>query len=157
MRKLTAIRASILAFVASLALVAGAFAQTTTDSTGPGLLSPNGTVTEPFRKVNATIANGESLSGALDLGAARLVAIAMPASWTAAGLTFQCSSDNSTFYNAYDETGLEVTWTAAASTYIQALYPTRWLGCRYLKVRSGTSGSAVAQGAARTLVVVAAP
>jgi hypothetical protein len=142
---------------AAIFFLAAALAQTTTSSEGPGMLSQNGTVTEPFRLGTVTIANGASLSGSVDMGAARLVGIIMPASWTAAGLTFQCSSDNSTFYNMYDETGAELTWTVAASTYVTANFPTRWLACRYLKIRSGTSSVAVNQGAARTLTVVSAP
>ena len=41
----------------------------------------------------ATIGTGASLSQQIDLGAMTLVGIVMPASWTAAGLTFQVSAD----------------------------------------------------------------
>lgn len=105
----------------------------------------------------ATIANGASLSGAVDLGTLRLFAIQMPTSWTSANLTFQVSTDGTNYYNLYDDTGTEVTWTAAASQVIQSSNPGRWLAFQYLKVRSGTSGSAVNQGGARTLTFVAVP
>lgn len=106
---------------------------------------------------SATIANGASLSGAIDLGTNRLFAIVMSTSWTTANLTFQVSSDGSNFYDLYDDAGTEVTFTAAASRVIQNTNPGRWLGFRYLKIRSGTSGTAVNQGGARTLTVMAVP
>jgi len=110
-----------------------------------------------FANFDATIANGASLSGAVDLTAYRLFAIVMPASWTAASLTFQVSPDGTNYADLYDDTGSEVTFTAAASRVIQNTNPGRWLGFRYIKVRSGTSGSAVNQAAARTLTIVGVP
>lgn len=101
----------------------------------------------------ATIASGASLSGSVNLGGGRLFAIMMPADWTAADLTFQASVDGTTFYNVYDEEDSEVTVQAAEDRYI-ILEPARWLGVRYLKVRSGTSGSAVNQGADRAITLV---
>ena len=104
----------------------------------------------------ATIANGESLSGAVDLGSASLVAIQMPASWTAASLTFQVSYDCATYADVKDELGTEFTVTAAASLVIaSAAIAATFLGARYLKVRSGTSGVPVNQGAARDIKIIA--
>jgi len=76
-----------------------------------------------------TIANGASLSGAANLGEARICAIMMPADWTAADLTFQASIDGSTFYNVYDEFDTEVTVQAADDRYI-ILEPARWFCCQ---------------------------
>lgn len=104
-----------------------------------------------------TILSGASLSGAVNIGNGSLFAIQMPASWTAAGLTFQASSDCSAYANLYNDAGTEVTSTAAASTYIVMATPASWLGIRCLKVRSGTSGSPVAQGADRALTIIAVP
>ena len=102
----------------------------------------------------ATIANGASLSDAVDLGDARAARIVMPASWTTANLTFQTSPDGSTWNNLYDSYDTEYTVKAAASRSI--LLPlVDFLSIRYLKVRSGTSGSAVNQGGARSLQIVA--
>lgn len=106
-----------------------------------------------------TIANNESLSGAIDLGLTsakqRVLAIIMPAAWTAANLTFQGSLDDVTYTNVYDDAGNEVTVTAAAARYIvlDNDLSKNLTGFRFMKVRSGTSGSAVNQGAARTIVV----
>jgi hypothetical protein len=109
------------------------------------------------KPVTTTIANGASLSGAVDLGIYRGFAIQMPAAWTAANLTFQGSSDCSTYANLYDDTGTEVLVTAAASTYIVFSSPAKFQGLRCLKIRSGTSGAAVNQGADRILTVIPNP
>src|ERR1044072_669262 len=98
----------------------------------------------------ATIANGASLPGAVDLGRTRLAKINMPASWTAAVLTFQTSSDNVTYRDLYDSYGVEYTAQAAASRSI-ILNLADWLGSRYVKVRSGTSAAAGNPGGARRL------
>lgn len=100
-----------------------------------------------------TIANGASLSDAIRPNGAAMVGIEMPATWTTANLTFQVSVDGTTYNNLYDSTGTEVTVTAAASRYIQ-LNPASFEGFLYVKVRSGTSGTPVNQGGARTIKVV---
>ena len=104
-----------------------------------------------------TIASGASLSGAIDLGEARLWAILMPGTWTAASLTFQASLDGINYANLFDNTGTEVTWAAAASQFQYELFPAKWLAIRWLKIRSGTAGVPVNQGGARILTVVAVP
>jgi hypothetical protein len=107
----------------------------------------------------ATIANGASLSGAVDLGAGAILSgIQMPAAWTAAGLTFQVSADGVTYANKFDAYGSEYSVPSASATASQfiSLPPSDFLGVRYIKVRSGTAGSAVAQGAERLLTLVAA-
>lgn len=116
-----------------------------------------------FRTQQVTIANGGSLSGAAT-GATRvgggatgiyetLVGIIMPASWSAASLTFQASNDNSTFTNLYNAAGTEVTATVSAARWV-AIDPADFAGVAYLKVRSGTSGTPVNQGADRTITLV---
>lgn len=107
------------------------------------------------KRKTASIANGASLSAAVSLETGRLFALQMPASWTTANLTFQASHDGTTYADMYDEEGTEVTVTAAASRVI-VLEPARWLGIRCLKVRSGTSGSPVNQGAAREITLLLA-
>lgn len=106
---------------------------------------------------NATIASGASLSDALDTGLVhsmqKFVGVIMPNAWTTANLTFQGSDNNSTFSDIYDDNGTELTITAAASRAIgfrgeqQQVLST----FRFLKVRSGTSGTPVSQGAERIL------
>jgi len=109
-------------------------------------------MTEKFN-IPATIANGASLSGALDLDGRTPVALLMPAAWTAADVTFQESFDNSTFYNVFTTAGGELTLTVDVDQAI-IIDPVNLAGARYLKVRSGTAAAAQNQGAARTIGVV---
>lgn len=101
-----------------------------------------------------SIANGASLSGVVDLGDGAVAGIIMPAAWTAASLTFQVSRDGTTFYDLYSG-ATEYSVTGVADVY-QALDPNIFRGVRYVKVRSGASAAAVAQGAARTAYLVGA-
>lgn len=104
----------------------------------------------------ATIAESASLSGAVNLQGQRLAAIIMPSAWTTANLTFQAAENNGgTFNDMYDSSGTEITVTAGASRFIR-LSVSDWLGVRSLKVRSGTTGSAVNQAAAREIILVLA-
>lgn len=103
-------------------------------------------------KQTAVIANGAAVSDAQDLKGSRYISLQMPAAWTAANLTFQGSNDNSTFNDIYDSAGNELTATAAASrciTDIPELTP-----FRYIKIRSGTNGTPVNQGAERSIVII---
>ena len=112
-------------------------------------------VSEAIETATATIANGASLSGVIDLGGRKLVAIDMPASWTAASLTFQASVDGTNFDNMYD--GATERSVTVAASYYSMLNIGDWIGVRYLKVRSGTSGTPVNQGGARVLTLVIQP
>lgn len=103
--------------------------------------------------VPVTIANGASLAAFVDLDTKTLVGIHMPAAWDTANLTFQVSEDGVTYDNLYDSAGIEKTITVAASRYI-SVTPAEWVGVRFLKVRSGTSGTAVNQTAARTIQLI---
>lgn len=111
--------------------------------------------TSQFANV-ATIANGASLSDGknISIKGASIVGIVMPASWTAADLTFQGSLDGTTWYELVTTTGAAVTIASpAAGTWI-AINPGDFAGVPWLKVRSGTSGAAVNQGGARTITIV---
>lgn len=102
----------------------------------------------------STIANGASQSNVVDLEGGALVGINMPAAWTAANLTFLSSEyKDGTFDPVYDTAGTEVTVTAAASRNIN-ISPDGFRGMRYMKIRSGTSGTPVNQGAERIIVVL---
>jgi hypothetical protein len=117
------------------------------------------------RSVTVTIANGASLSDAdaisinesRDKPAHSLVAILMPSAWTAADLTFQVSNDNTTFYEMVNTAGNNVSVTSPAADEWVAIDPADFVGVEYLKVRSGTVGAAVAQGAARVLTLLTRP
>jgi hypothetical protein len=118
-------------------------------------------------KVTATIASSASLSGAVDLQQASsgllqagvLVGIELPASWTTANLTFQGSHDGVDYADVYDEFGIELTTVVGALSAARrvVLDPARFAGLRYIKVRSGTTGTPVSQGAARDIGLIVRP
>ena len=115
----------------------------------------NPVVSQALETKTVTIASGASLSGAVDLGGRKLVAIVMPSGWTAAALTFQASVDGANYYNVYD--GSTERSVAVDADYYSMLAIGDYVGVRYLKVRSGTAASAVNQGADRTLTLVLQP
>ena len=100
-----------------------------------------------------TIANGQSLSPAVNLGQKTLVGLQMPATWTAADITFQASGDGGTTFGEL-ETSDGVAANAVAPFTIHtpvalqviAFDPTRFRGVNCMKVRSGTSSVPVNQG-----------
>ena len=100
-----------------------------------------------------SIANGENLSAGVFVGSTIPLRITMPAAWTAAGLTFQVSQDGTTYNNKYDQYNAEFRVEAGASRSID-LDPREWLAAPYLKIRSGTSGTPVAQAAERTIILI---
>ena len=103
--------------------------------------------------LSVIIPNGTALSGAFRLNGATLLGIEMSAAWTAANLTFQHSIDGTNFFDMYDGAGAEVSLTVVAAHYV-FLPPADWSGIVYLKVRSGTGGTPVNQGAERVLKLV---
>ena len=108
-----------------------------------------------LKKINVVITSGTSLSAVADLsdgGMWEVVGIVMPDTWTAANLTFQSALDV-TYQNVYKEDGTEYTVTAAASRNI-GLDPVMFRHAAKLKIRSGTSGSAVNQTADRTVTLL---
>jgi phosphoglycerol transferase MdoB-like AlkP superfamily enzyme len=105
-------------------------------------------------QITATILSGASLSAAVFLGSGALARIDMPAAWTAATLTFQLSPDGVTYRNLYDASGVEYEVQASAA-YSIAMPVADFQGAQYLKVRSGTAGVPVNQGADRLLTLIA--
>ena len=106
--------------------------------------------------VPAVIANGASLSDVIDIGGALEIGFQMPASWTAANLTFQGSdASDGTYNDVYDDAGNEVVVTAAQARAIVVGTTTKNLTAfRFIKIRSGTTALPVVQGAERVIQVV---
>lgn len=112
--------------------------------------------------VTATIANGASLSDIQKVDG-KLVGLIIPAAWTAAAITFSASQDGSAFADLWEtSTGTAVERTIAsaniptAASRFLSLSLSDWIGINFLKVRSGISGAAVNQGAARSIILVLA-
>lgn len=108
---------------------------------------------------SATIANGASVSAAIDLLSTALLDILMPAAWTAAALTVEVSADNSTWYSlVYDENGLQInSWSSPVAGAAYTVAALGMLGFRYIRMRSGTGAVPVNQGADRVFTLITRP
>lgn len=114
----------------------------------------------------ATIANGASVSDAVDIRFRQVVGYVIPAAWTAAGISFQLSYDGGTTYVVVKRVEFGTTTAPiaaktieilAADTAVSTMYainPVWFLGATHIKVVSQTAGVAVNQGAARSVLVV---
>jgi len=113
-------------------------------------------VSEP-RVQSAEIANGASTSSTILLDSAHsLVALQMPAAWSAASLTFDGSFDGTTFVPIHYGAGAYTITSAqgAAASLGVSLAPEAFIGWPYVRIRSGVIGTYVNQGAARTIKVL---
>lgn len=100
--------------------------------------------------VNATIANGQQTSGAVDLKEKTLVGLATPAALTGITMTFLVASTLAgTYRQVTNEDGSTYSVTVAANKFV-ALNPAKFLGARFVQVKSGS-----AEGAARTIELLA--
>jgi hypothetical protein len=110
----------------------------------------------------ATIASGQSLSGQVGLGEKQLCGIAMPASWTTADITFQASPDGGASWLELDvsdgkaaDAAVTMQIHSPTAAHFIAIDPSPLLGVNNIKVRSGTSGSPVAQTGGAVLTLIA--
>ena len=105
--------------------------------------------------VEVTIAKDASLSGVIDCRGFRVAKIYMPSAWTTADLTFQESAAGTTFGELADDGGITVTAEASDSAVIVPMINAlAFNDVCYLKIRSGTSSTAVTQGAERVVKVL---
>lgn len=102
--------------------------------------------------LEVTIASGESLSAAVHCGIMEVKGFYLP-TIDSAKLTFQASADGVNYYEMNDATNSVIDEpTTTGDIYLAA--PSGMEGANYLKVRTGTSGTAVTQSAERTIHVV---
>jgi hypothetical protein len=102
---------------------------------------------------NVAILNAASLSAAVPVGKAIPIGILIPAAWTTANITFQASVDDTNFVDVYNDIGTELSVTVGGAARFIALDQTYFLGFSSIKIRSGTTGTPVAQAADRVLTV----
>jgi hypothetical protein len=91
-----------------------------------------------------TIAAGESLSSALDCSQGNAIAVAIPATWKSALLTFQLSPDGQFFGDLFDRSAKEVAVNVMPGTVVQ-IDPDSRLGSAWVKFRSGSRHGPVVQ------------
>lgn len=104
-------------------------------------------------QVMASIPLGQSLSGAIPIANAQPVALQMPAAWTAADITFRVSQDDVTYFDVYNDDGVELAVKVGVGRHIVLGLPD-FPGIRFMKLRSGTSGTPVNQAAARQINII---
>jgi hypothetical protein len=104
--------------------------------------------------VTATIAANGTRSAEIDIGNGRiLTGIRMPALWTTANMSFLAGA-SAALQDLYDDAGVRVSVVVGGGRTVQIGDPAKWIGIRYLKVRSGATSTSVAQTAARSVVLV---
>jgi hypothetical protein len=107
--------------------------------------------------IPVTIASGTALSPEVDIGTKSLVAIAVPSTWIAAGISFQASFDGGvTWAELVDQTATAIQVSSITGAQQIAVDPTKLRGVTALKVRSGTAAAPVNQtaGGGVTLTLV---
>lgn len=108
-----------------------------------------------MRRINqktATIPAGSSLSDAFQLSSSEtLTALEIPDVWTSASLTFQAGLN--TPKNVITNTGEYTISGVVAGSFI-SIDLSVFVGARYIKIRSGTSGVPVNQASVRTITVI---
>lgn len=98
----------------------------------------------PIIERTVTILDGESLSGEVEIGDTVLVAIQPDDGWNTAAISFQARSENNALGDLKFE-GSELTANAIEAEEYVTFTPGKFAGVQFLKVRSGTSASAVSQ------------
>ena len=76
----------------------------------------------------------------------------MPCEWDGANLTFQISFDNETFWDLFDDLGVEVIVACRPGTAVRMAPGMRAIG--YFKIRSGTRDHPIPQSANRNFKIV---
>lgn len=115
-------------------------------------------------KATFDVSEDDDMTAAIDLTSRVLVAIHMPAAWTAATLSFVASPVSgksgervrgivADFDPVFDASGTELEVTVAAN-HVIAIPPDATRGMRFIKLCSGPSTARVAQLADRELVIL---
>lgn len=104
----------------------------------------------------ATIASGANQSNEINLECYRYFSLQMPSDWTTANITLLGSLDyGGDFYPVYDDTGTEISITAAASRIISVNAAALKIApLKYIKLRSGTAATPINQTAMRTINII---
>lgn len=106
---------------------------------------------------SVTILNGASLSGAsADLAGNVLVAVITDSAWDTNAMTFQGSLDGTNWFNIFNG-GTEYSLAAIVASTFFAVDRDLFVGARYVKVRSGTSGAAANQNGDAVVTLVIRP
>lgn len=98
-----------------------------------------------------TFNESSALSDTVDLGTQKICTLVLPANIDGASITFVGGGTDTTMQNLYDWEGSELTATIAENTNVK-LDLTKFVGIRYLQLRTGTSATPVVQDTATTVI-----
>lgn len=99
----------------------------------------------------AAIANGQTSSGAVDLGGTTLCGIHMPAAFTGASITIQAAPTLGGTYQTVQKNNVDIVISVTQGKYV-SLTPSDWAGLQFIKIVSASS-----EGAGRTLTLATRP
>lgn len=98
-----------------------------------------------YTTTSVSIDSNGTVSDSVDLKDNRVIGFVPDTAWTTATITFKTWNPvTSEWVNLIEDDGTEMSFTFNDSSFT-AVTPTKFAGVRYLKVRSGTSGTPVAQ------------
>ncbi len=95
-----------------------------------------------------------TVSDEIDLQGFDAMRINMPVAWTAADMTFQLHDGDEVWRDVYWDWGAELVIAVAAGLSIELSVFNLLKHLRFLRIRSGTTGTPVAQDAARLITLV---
>lgn len=104
-----------------------------------------------YADLSTIIADGAFLSSPVTLNRRPILSVLVPSGWDDADMTFQVSMDGLTYYELIDEDGSAVFLDVVASRMVRLTNLDQWAGYKYMKIRSGTSGTPVNQSGAVTI------
>lgn len=110
--------------------------------------------------VTATIANGASVSGAIDMTYTSMLGFILPSAWTTAGVSIEVSADGTNWATGgiLDGSALAVSvWPTGTASGAYAVNLAAMVPWRYARIRSGTFSVPVNQGADRLITVILRP
>lgn len=118
----------------------------------------NQSVQTPRKAVTITVyGTSDNLSDYIYTNGWTLTEILIPSGWTTAAITFLKSTDNSTYYSYYDETGTEVSMASCVASTARRVKPEWFRGADWIRLRSGTVSGVTAQTTDKTLILIFRP
>lgn len=100
---------------------------------------------------SGSIVVGQSQSNAIQLNDLTAVGLTTGSNISGSMLSFLVSVDGATFYPLYNSSGTEVTYSASSVARAYVLDRDTFLAWNFIKLREGTSGSAILQAGVNTL------
>ena len=105
-----------------------------------------------LRPISGSFAIGSSTTDPITLDQYTLCGVTTGSTLSSTSLTFLVSSDGTTYYPLYDDTGTEILITTTTAARAFALQPQQFFPWGFVKLRQGTSASAVLQASNNTNV-----